>query len=107
MAAMLTGGQRLGLLSTTINNTSTSNSTTSNNFSHTSFENGLNGPVSADEGNPRNSGISSNAKSVVLVKLTDSAFNAISDYVRRRVSSYVIFLWGSNPCYYFYVSSPF
>ena len=84
---MLTGGQRLGLLSTTLNNTSlTSNSAATNDFSNTNFEDGLNRPILADGGISRNSGISSNTKSVVLVKLTDSAFNEISDYVRKRVS---------------------
>ena len=80
MAAMLSGGQRLGLLSTTLNNTSSAAGL--HEFGNGNFE-GLNEP---NLGNSRKPGGNSNTKSVVLVKLTDSALKAITEYVKERVS---------------------
>ena len=89
MAAMLSGCQRLGLLSTTLNNTpqSISSSSAINEFGNSNFEqNGLNVPMLGDGGTTRKPGVNSNTKSVVLVKLTDSALKAIAEYVKTRVS---------------------
>ena len=80
MAAMLSGGQRLGLLSTTLNNASSAAGL--HEFGNGNFE-GLNEP---NLGNSRKPGGNSNTKSVVLVKLTDSALKAITEYVKERVS---------------------
>ena len=86
MAAMLTGGQRLGLLSTSSNSSLTSTSATLNDISNVNFQgDGLTGPTSSEEETRRTAKVSSNTKSVVLVKLTDSAYNAITDYVKTRV----------------------
>jgi hypothetical protein len=86
MAAMLSGCQRLGLLSTTLNNTSSISSSAAinefGNFEH----NGLNEPMLGEGGTSRKTGVHSNTKSVVLVKLTDSALKAIAEYVKTRVS---------------------
>lgn len=83
MAAMLSGCQRLGLLSTTLNNTSAA----IDEFGNSNFEqNGLNEPMLGEGGTSRKPGVHSNSKSVVLVKLTDSALKAIAEYVKTRVS---------------------
>ena len=94
MAAMLSGCQRLGLLSTTLNNTSSiSSSAAINEFGNSNFEqNGLNEPMLGEEGTSRKPGVHSNTKSVVLVKLTDSALKAIAEYVKTRVSLSHLFL---------------
>ena len=87
MAAMLTGGQRLGLLSTSSSNSSlTSTSLALNDISNVNCHgDGFSGPASAEEETRRAAKASSNTKSVVLVKLSDSAYNAITDYVKNRV----------------------
>ena len=84
---MLTGGQRLGLLSTSSSNSSlTSTSAALNDISNVNCQgDGFTGPTSAEEETRRTAKVSSNTKSVVLVKLTDSAYNAITDYVKNRV----------------------
>jgi len=85
MAAMLSGGQRLGLLSTTLNNTSSSLSSSAGINEFGNFEeHGIIEPNLADGGASQKSGIHSNNKSVVLVKLTDSALKAIAEYVKQR-----------------------
>ena len=88
MAAMLSGGQRLGLLSTTLNNTSSTLSSSAGINEYGDFEeHGLIEPNLADRGVSRHSRVQSNNKSVVLVKLTDSALKAISEYVKQQVSN--------------------
>ena len=83
MAAMLSGGQRLGLLSTTLNNTSSISNI--NEFGNSNF-NGLTDGLLGEGGSSRKPGTHSNSKSVVHVKLTDSALKAIVEYVKQRVS---------------------
>ena len=93
MAAMLTGGQKLGLLSTTnLTNVTPLTSATpgasiNDKYNVHIHEDGLKDGASHSSIGGGLSGASpSNKKTVVFAKLTDSAFNAIADYVKKRVS---------------------
>ena len=82
---MLSGGQKFGLLSTTLNNTSSISNI--NEFGNSNFD-GLTNGLLGEGGTSRRPGSHSNSKSVVLVKLTDSALKAIAEYVKQRVSRF-------------------
>ena len=86
MAAMLSGGQKFGLLSTTLNNTSSISNI--NEFGNSNFDGSLTDGLLGEGGTSRKPGSHSNSKSVVLVKLTDSALKAIAEYVKQRVSKF-------------------
>merc|ERR1711997_682001 len=79
---MLSGGQKFGLLSTTLNNTSSISNI--NEFGNSNFDGSLTDGLLADGGTSRRPGSHSNSKSVVLVELTDSALKAIAEYVKQR-----------------------
>ena len=81
---MLSGGQKFGLLSTTLNNTSSISNI--NDFGNSNFDDGLLGEGGTSSRKP---GTHSNSKSVVLVKLTDSALKAIAEYVKQRVRNFL------------------
>ena len=85
---MLSGGQKFGLLSTTLNNTSSISNI--NEFGNSNFDGLTNGLLGEGGTSRKHPGTHSNSKSVVLVKLTDSALKAIAEYVKHRVS-YVLY----------------
>ena len=85
---MLSGGQKFGLLSTTLNNTSSISNI--NEFGNSNFDGSLTDGLLGEGGTSRKPGSHSNSKSVVLVKLTDSALKAIAEYVKQRVSRFQI-----------------
>lgn len=82
---MLSGGQKFGLLSTTLNNTSSISNI--NEFGNSNFDGLTNGLLGEGGTSRKHPGTHSNSKSVVLVKLTDSALKAIAEYVKHRVSN--------------------
>ena len=84
---MLSGGQKFGLLSTTLNNTSSISNI--NEFGNSNFDGSLTDGLLGEGGTSRKPGSHSNSKSVVLVKLTDSALKAIAEYVKQRVSKFL------------------
>ena len=85
---MLSGGQKFGLLSTTLNNTSSISNI--NEFGNSNFDGLTNGLLGEGGTSRKHPGTNSNSKSVVLVKLTDSALKAIAEYVKHRVS-YILY----------------
>ena len=94
---MLSGGQKFGLLSTTLNNTSSISNI--NEFGNSNFDGSLTDGLLGEGGTSRKPGSHSNSKSVVLVKLTDSALKAIAEYVKQRVSRYLYILTIHNTIY--------
>ena len=86
---MLSGGQKFGLLSTTLNNTSSISNI--NEFGNSNFDGSLTDGLLGEGGTSRKPGSHSNSKSVVLVKLTDSALKAIAEYVKQRVSKFLYY----------------
>ena len=94
---MLSGGQKFGLLSTTLNNTSSISNI--NEFGNSNFDGSLTDGLLGEGGTSRRPGSHSNSKSVVLVKLTDSALKAIAEYVKQRVCRHLYILTIHNTIY--------